>query len=66
MAEQALDYESQYEGFKESEKELCEQSFLAGYLRGFADGEAKQKVLEKKARERSVNDLRASWRQPAL
>ena len=55
-----------YTELNERERAIFEQGFMRGHLRGYADGEAKQKVLEKKAQERFVNDLRASWRQPAF
>jgi len=62
--EEQLDCENQYMKFNEQEKAIFVKGFTLGHLRGFIDGETKQKVLEKKARERFVNDLRASWQQP--
>ena len=61
-----LDGKILYTELSEREREIFKQGFLRGHLKGFVDGEAKQKGLEKKARERFVNDLRASWRQPAF
>ena len=61
-----LDDEKYHQELNGREREIYEQGFAHGHLRGFAEGEAKQAMVGKKVHERFVNDLRASWQQPAL